>query len=106
MLHQLERVIDNDKAVYRNSFNHTAESKDPTWREILPLYKSMNKAQQESLLNFIRMIQVNTVSHLLGILDGSTYLNENRESFVLTTEQDDELINGSLQDIFLELEEI
>lgn len=52
------------------------------------------------------MIQVNTVSHLLGILDGSTYLNENRESFVLTTEQDDELINGSLQDIFLELEEI
>jgi hypothetical protein len=42
---------------------------------------------------------------VLGILDGSIYLNEKRESFLLTTVLKREPNNGDLQDIFLEMEE-
>ncbi len=100
-----ERVIENDHSIYRNLLNATVDSKDSIWKEILSLYSSLSTEQQESLLKFLRMIQVNTVSHLFGILDGSTFLDENRESFILKTELDERVINGDLLDLFLELEE-
>lgn len=48
---------------------------------------------------------VNTLSSLLGILDGSTFLSSENENFILKTEGSDTIINGDLQDIFLGLEE-
>jgi hypothetical protein len=100
-----QRVIESDYAVYQNLLGSADEAKDPIWKNILPVYKGLAKEQQESFLNFLRLIQVNAVSHILGILDGSTYLNENKESFILKTESDEGVINGNLQDIFLEMEE-
>jgi hypothetical protein len=100
-----KRVIESDHTVYQDLLKNTTIAKDPIWKEILPIYKGMTKEQQKSFLLFFRMIQVNTVSHILGILDGSSYLNENQEDFVLTTKNSDNIINGFLQDIFLEMEE-
>ncbi|MNK13058.1 hypothetical protein D3C87_311370 [compost metagenome] len=48
---------------------------------------------------------VTTLSSLLGILDGSTFLSSENENFILKTEGSDTIINGDLQDIFLGLEE-
>jgi hypothetical protein len=39
-------------------------------------------------------------------MDGSTTLAENNENFILKTEENGELINGDLQDIFLGMEEM
>jgi hypothetical protein len=100
-----ERVIENENKVYQNLLNTTTEARDPLWQGILPIYGNMTKDQQASFLKFLRMIQVNTLSHILGILDGSTYLNENNEDFILKTEQNEHIINGDLQDIFLAMEE-
>jgi hypothetical protein len=100
-----QRVIESDYAVYQNLLGGADEAKDPIWKSILPVYKGLANEQQESFLKFIRLIQVNAVSHILGILDGSTYLNENKESFVLKTEAGGGTINGDLQNIFLEMEE-
>jgi len=101
-----ERVIENDNKVYQKLLDTTVEAKDSIWQGVLPIYKGMSKNQQLAFLQFLRLIQVNTLSHILGILDGSTNLTENGESFVLKTDENDELINGDLQDIFLGMEEI
>lgn len=100
-----QRVIENDYKVYHDLLDNSDNANDPVWKGILSLYKSMPKEQQEIFLNFLRLIQVNSVSHILGILDGSTFLNEKREEFFLTTESGGKVINGELQDIFLEMEE-
>lgn len=99
-----ERIIENDNKTYQNLLDTTIEAKDPIWQGILPVYKNMNKDQQLAFLKFLRMIQVNTLSHILGVLDGTSTLTESQENFILKTEEKDELINGDLQDIFLEIE--
>lgn len=101
-----ERVVDNDYQVYQEMLENTTEVKDPLWKEILPLYKSLGKEQQVTFLQFLRLIQVNTLSHILGILDGSSYLNKNNEGLILKTDQNEGVINGDLQDIFWGMEEI
>jgi hypothetical protein len=101
-----ERVIDNDNKVYQKILDTTKVAKDPVWQEILPVYKNMTKEQQVAFIRFLRLIQVNTLSHVLGILDGSTYLSDGNENFVLKTEQNEDPINGDLQDIFLGMEEM
>ena len=101
-----ERVIENDNKVYQNLLDKTTEAKDPIWQGLLPMYKNMTKDQQIAFLEFLRMIQVNTLSHILGVLDGATTLTESQEHFILKTEENDELINGDLQDIFLGMEEM
>lgn len=100
------QVVEDDNRVYQNLLDTTTEAKDPIWRDILPIYKSMTKNQQVVFVQFLRMIQVNTVSHILGILDGTTTLTANSEVFVLKTENNDDLLNGYLQDVFLGLEEL
>ena len=99
-----ERVINSDHNVYESLLDNNKDAKDPLWKEILPFYKSLSTEQRQLFLNFIRLIQVNTVSHIFGILDGSTYLTESRLSFILKAELDSKPINVNLQDIFLELE--
>ncbi len=101
-----ERVIENDNKVYHSLLETTIEAKDPIWQGVLLVYKNMTEAQRLTFLQFIRMIQVNTLSHILGILDGTTSFSENDVNFVLKTEEKDEKINGYLQDIFLEMEEV
>lgn len=101
-----EQVIENDNRIYQNLLDTTTNAKDPIWQGILPIYKGLSNNQQVAFLQFLRMIQVNTLSHVLGILDGSSYITENGESFILKTEGKDEMINGYLQDIFLEMEEL
>jgi len=101
-----ERVIENDNKVYQNLLETTIEAQDPIWQDVLPVYKNMTLAQRLTFLQFIRMIQVNTLSHVLGVLDGSTSLSENGVNFVLKTEEKDELINGDLQNVFLGMEEM
>ncbi|WP_167375336.1 hypothetical protein [Chryseobacterium oleae] len=51
----------------------------------------------------MRIVEINTLSHVLGILDGSTYVDEINDEFILTTESSNEKINEDLQALFLEL---
>ena len=99
------RVIEDDNKAYRDLLNNTNDTKDIIWAGMLPIYKSMTKQEQDTFLDFLKLIQVNTVSHVFGILDGSSYLSENGPDFFLRTEPNGDLINGDLQDIFWETEE-
>lgn len=99
------RVIEDDNKAYRDLLNNTNDTKDIIWAGMLPIYKSMTKQEQDTFLDFLKLIQVNTVSHVFGILDGSSYLSKNGPDFFLRTEQNGDLINGDLQDIFWETDE-
>ena len=100
-----ERVIDNDFKIYEELIESKSRIKDPTWQGIIEIYNSINKKEQLALLNFLRLVQVNTLSHVLGILDGTVNLSNRNLNFILKTSRNDNAINGDLQDIFLEMEE-
>ncbi|KMQ64580.1 hypothetical protein ACM46_10000 [Chryseobacterium angstadtii] len=96
-------VIEGNLELYKNLLDTTNEAKDPVWKGILPIYINFSKDEKEVFLKFLRIVEINTLSHVLGILDGATYAEGIEEDFVLTTESDNEKINENLQDLFLEL---
>lgn len=100
-----ERVIENGNTTYQDLLDSTTNAKDPVWQEMLKIYGNLDDKSKDTLLQFFRMIQSNTVSQIFGILDGSSYLNESKATFILKTEDDESVINGDLQDLFLEMEE-
>lgn len=97
-------VIKNGNNDYREILNGQ-KSQDLLWRDVGLLYNGLSTEKKKLFMEFIRLIQVNTVSHLFGILDGSSYLNEKRESFILQASSTQVVLNGDLQDLFLEMEE-
>ncbi|UUC45186.1 hypothetical protein [Flavobacterium cerinum] len=103
-LHQT--VVNEDLKTYQDILSSdTKKITDKCWLPIVVMYQQFSNEEKENFLNFIRLIEVNTVSHVLGILDGSAYLDANQEEFRLICQSDDEVINGDLQDYFLGLEE-
>ncbi|MCT2561817.1 hypothetical protein [Chryseobacterium herbae] len=96
-------VIDGNIELYKNLLNTTNEAQNPIWKSILLMYIELSKEDKEVFLNFLRIVEINTLSHVLGILDGSTYVDEINDEFILTTESSNEKINEDLQDLFLEL---
>lgn len=98
-------VIDEDLSDYKHLLETTKSSDDKYWKGILPIYQNLTPSQKEDFLLFIRLIQSNTLSHILGILDGSSTLSEEQVEFKLTTEPGGEILTGEMQNIFLEMEE-
>jgi hypothetical protein len=96
-------VIEGNIELYKNLLNTTNEAQDPVWKRILLMYIESSKEDKEVFLKFLRIVEINTLSHVLGILDGSTYVDEIKDEFVLTTESSKGKINEDLQDLFLEL---
>jgi hypothetical protein len=78
---------------------------DPTWRELLPFVQSLPADQRYVLLAFARLVATDTVSEVLGILDGSSGLPGAPDEFRLLYGKDPEPLTGSLQDSFLEVAE-
>ncbi|WP_164464876.1 hypothetical protein [Chryseobacterium indologenes] len=54
-------------------------------------------------MKFLKIVEINTLSHVLGILDGSTFTDGIEEEFILSTENNGKKINEDLQSLFLEL---
>lgn len=98
-------IIEDNLNYYVNTFkdSKTEEVKDPCWTKAITLFQSLNDEKKEVFFSIIRQVQSDTVSNVLGILDGSTYLNDGGTTFELIADEDK--INGDLQDLFLELEE-
>jgi len=102
-----ESVIDSNVQIYRNLFQNTSldQVKDPYWVNALSFFNSLDIKQKEVLFSIIRQVEVDTVSNIFGILDGTSTLYDNQEEeFVLSTDSGAIKISGDLQDIFLELE--
>lgn len=98
-------IIDNSTGEYRDMLDRASNATDPTRQSIFAVYDKLTEQEKVSFLNLVRLVKVNTLSAVLGVLDWSSYLNAHSETFVLTSEPDEMVLNGSLQDVFLEMEE-
>ncbi|AKK73617.1 hypothetical protein OK18_14320 [Chryseobacterium gallinarum] len=96
-------VIKGNLELYQSLLDTTNEATDPVWKGILPIYINFSREEKEIFLKFLKIVEINTLSHVLGILDGTTYADGIEQDFILTVENDDKKINEDLQDLFLEL---
>lgn len=100
-------IVDMNSLLYQRMFDDEllAEPRrddlDPEFQRSLEIYEALTESQQEALIRRFRQITVDSISSLLGIIDGSTPCGDFTGDFALT-------YNGSkvgdddLQDAFLE----
>lgn len=102
-----EEVITDNLNTYQDILKstNTEEVTDNYWKEALIFYKKLEEKDQHILFKIIRQIQVDTVSNIFGVLDGTSWLENQNDDFVLTEEGNSNPINRGLQDLFLESEE-
>lgn len=101
-------VIEENLDVYKQLFVETNPD-DATisyWKEALSFFNSLEDKGKNTLFKIIRQVEVDITAHVLGVLDGTTYLEKQEEDFELRMEGSDDLINGELMEIFLEAEEV
>lgn len=96
-------VIKGNLELYQNLLDTTNEATDPVWKGILPIYINFSREEKEVFLKFLKIVEINTLSHVLGILDGSIFTDGIEEEFILSTENNGKKINEDLQSLFLEL---
>jgi len=96
-----QSVIDRVFVYYETTLESSPSATDPVWKGILPLYKVLANEEKAVFLQLVRLVQVNTVSHMLGILDGSSYLNDKPESSFLQLKQKKGLLTGICRICFL-----
>jgi len=83
-----------------------ADVVDAHWARVLRLFDSLEHEQETLLLEIVQQTIVDTVSNLLGVLDGSSPLPGVDEELWLGVGSDASgKLNGELQDTFLELVE-
>ncbi|MBW8300917.1 MAG: hypothetical protein K0M60_15060 [Hydrogenophaga sp.] len=100
-------VIDENQALYRDLFENTptTSATDPYWARAKNLFESLDRDQRDIFLEAIRQTSIDTVSNLLGIIDGVNSIDDVNGDFFLTYDGGDEPLNGGLQSIFLAEEE-
>ncbi len=99
-------VIVENNAVYRNLFTTTTveSAKTPYWKKAQALFDSLSSEQQETFFFVLRQIGVDTASHILGVIDGSTSLQGLDGELTLAFDES-EVLSGYLQSLFLAIEE-
>ena len=103
----LNSVVHENCIIYRDLFNNTkiTNVSDVYWQNAISLYESLDNNQKEVFFSIIRQTAIDTVSNVLGVIDGSTYLEEMDGELNLLSGTGVKL-NGDLQGFFLEQEEI
>lgn len=100
-------VLEQNLVAYRQNLERPAlitTGRDTQWPRMAELYQSLTEEQRRQFVEGVRQVMVDTLSNVLGILDGSTLLEKHRDYFHLTYGDDPQAINGELQDLFLSSE--
>jgi hypothetical protein len=98
-------VITSNQLDYRKWFmTDPAKARSPYWQRALALFATLQEDQREVFFQVLRQIQVDTVSNVLGIVDGSSFLAEAAPQLELRVVGGAKL-SGDLQDYFLAQEE-
>lgn len=94
-------IVESNSEIYKELFETTNsnEVEDNYWKEALNFYKKSNVDDKNTILKIIKQIQIDTISNLLGIMDGVVALENTDGDFSLNYEGIP--LNGDLQDIFL-----
>ena len=76
---------------------------NPAWDLFKQVYSGVAPDKQELLWDFVRMVQSDSISSILSILDNQTYPSIQKEDLKLM--HGSEPLNGNLTDIYWEKEE-
>ena len=97
-----EEIIKQNLIVYDELLARPPDQvSDDHWRSVVRAYSTMSEEQQVSLRMLAKQAMVDTVSNLLGVLDGTSLLQNYRDDFVLKYGSSGDKLNGDLQDFFL-----
>jgi hypothetical protein len=96
-------VVTANAALYQGIFESDPDkATDPYWKEALSFHAELTRDQRAVLLRIMRQVSVDTISNVLGLIDGSSVMEGYRGTFILHY---DGQVLSDLQDAFLELEE-
>lgn len=98
----LYETIIKDKELYRDQLEHSNIDKveEEYLKQVLEIYNNASEEKKDALIDFIGLVITDTVSDMLGIIDGSSTLNGCDAEPKLYL--DDVDTDGELQDLFLE----
>lgn len=98
-----EAVETNNEIHGRNLLNGDPEKSIKTYAKAMLLFRRLKKEDQDTFVEFLKLVSVDAVSVLLGGIDGSTDLGKLEGEFVL--KYDGEEIQGNLQNDFFDVVE-
>jgi hypothetical protein len=101
-----KEVLEVNLQIYRRMFagSDAGKATDVYGKEALRFYASLDDAGRETLFKILRQVMVDTISNLFGVLDGVTKLPQ--VSGKVAIELSGQRLDGTLQDQFLEMEEL
>lgn len=93
-----ESIIEDGSAAYADIFEHTVPDRrtTPHWLDALAFYRALDENQKAVFHRILRQVMTDTVSGVLGMLDGSS------GDFDCTVTIGGEDTEQQLQDTFLE----
>ena len=102
-----ESITKENQSVYRDLFENTEieTTTDAYWKEALKLYGELSNENKEIFFKIIKQVEIDAVSNILGILDGTVGLENGAVELDLNFKNSNEKINGDLQDMFLVYDE-
>lgn len=66
-------IIEENLEIYKNLYDTEVSDKtNEYWRQAIGLYNSLSGEQQEILFKIIEQTKTDTISNVLGIIDGSS----------------------------------
>lgn len=101
----MHSTVEENVIIYRQLFEETKDASDPYWKRALVLYNQLPSEQKSIFFEIIRQVCVDTVSNVLGIIDGVNPLDGATEAFTLTYGST-QTLSGDLQNLFLIKDEV
>ena len=98
-------ILVENVEIYKSLFETTKIGPKTTeyWKSSLGLYEKLSDDDKQTLMRIIEQTVIDTISSMLGAIDGSSTLADFEPEIGLTAENQN--IQGDLQDIFLEMVE-
>lgn len=93
-------VVQDALSNYKNMYEEEVSISDTElYSQAIHMYQQMDPEQQKLMMHIIEVVMVDTVSHIFGVIDGSSPLNDSdMEATLLLDDVDSE---GELQDSFI-----
>ncbi|MEH7402651.1 transposase [Gottfriedia acidiceleris] len=99
-----QSVVKEGLSEYEDVFvnTETKDATDPYWKDALNFFAELTDDNKKMLFKIIEQVQVDTVSHVLGVFDGVCSISDDEYEIEMKINGEEELLNGDLQDLFLE----
>ncbi|MCA1066119.1 transposase (plasmid) [Rossellomorea sp. AcN35-11] len=97
-----QSIVKENLVLYKHTYESTKvnSSTDEHWKSAITLFDNLNPVDKEVMLRIVEQTMIDTISNVLGLIDGSSTLEGEVLDFKVLLNEGAE---GGLQDIFLEL---